>query len=447
MGRSRLEGNFSIATMVVIAVIVYGSLYPFTFRQPVDGLGSAARALFESWAEVPSRGDFIANMALYMPLGFFAILSIGEGVGTPKRIALAILTGALLSTCMELAQHYDDGRQTAATDLYANVVGTTLGAIGGSLTGRNLRWPLLREIASNRVPMLLLSAWAGYRLFPYVPTTDVHKYWNALKPVILHPSLTGYDLFRYTAIWLAICALIEAIGGPRRLGLLFPLFVGSVIVAKVVMVYTTLTPAEITGAGLALCAWGVLALDARLRDIVIVLLFGGYVVAERLEPFQSAGIAGSFSWIPFLGFMSSSPEIGVLSFFQKFFLFGSSIWLLARAGLQLWSSTLVVAVILFITSQAETLLPKRSAEITDAVMALLIGAMFALVQGKTRRNSAAVKEPQRRPHIAPFGHRAADSTIAKTSPILPVRVRNVKVLSCQDKAARPASRRPSGSVG
>jgi len=156
--------------------------------------------------------------------------------------------------------------------------------------------------------------------------------------------------------------------------LLFPLFVGSVIVAKVVMAYTTLTPAEIAGAGLALCAWGVLALDARLRDMVIALLFGGYVVAERLEPFQFAGTAGPFSWIPFLGFMSSSPEIGVLSFFQKFFLFGSSIWLLARAGLQLWSSTLVVAVILFITSQAETFLPKRSAEITDAVMALLIGA-------------------------------------------------------------------------
>lgn len=86
-------------------------------------------------------------------------------------------------------------------------------------------------------------------------------------------------------------------------------------------------------------------------------------------------------------------------------------------------------------------MPKRSPEITDAVMALLIGAMFALVKGKTRRNSAAVKEPQRRPHIVAFGYRAADS------PILPVRVRNVKTLSCKDKAARPNSRRPSGSEG
>ena len=188
MGRLRFKGNFLFATAVVIAVIVYGSLYPFAFRPPVIGFGRAARELLDSWADAPSRGDFIANIALYMPLGFFAILAIGRGVGTPTRIALAVLTGALLGTCMELMQYYDDGRQTAATDLYANVVGTVLGAIGGSLTGRDFRWPLLREISSNRVPALLLSAWAGYRLFPYVPTTDLHKYWDALKPVILYPA-------------------------------------------------------------------------------------------------------------------------------------------------------------------------------------------------------------------------------------------------------------------
>ena len=188
MGRLRFKANFLFATAVVIAVIVYGSLYPFAFRQPIFALGPAARALFESWNEQPSRGDFIANVALYMPLGFFAILTIGRDVGTAKRIVLAVLIGAFLSTCMELTQYYDDGRQTAATDLYANVVGTTLGAIGGSLTGTDFRWPLLRGIASNRVPALLLSAWAGYRLFPYVPTIDLHKYWDTLKPVILYPA-------------------------------------------------------------------------------------------------------------------------------------------------------------------------------------------------------------------------------------------------------------------
>ena len=108
----------------MIAVIVYGSLYPFTFRQPTAGLIAAARALFNSWAEAPGRGDFIANIALYTPFGFFAVLAI-SGIGSAaKRILIAVAAGAILSTCMELAQYYDDSRQTAATDLYANVVGT-----------------------------------------------------------------------------------------------------------------------------------------------------------------------------------------------------------------------------------------------------------------------------------------------------------------------------------
>jgi glycopeptide antibiotics resistance protein len=166
----------------------------------IQPLGSAARALFETWGETPSRGDFIANVLFYIPLGFFAILAIGDGIGGRLRITLVVVTGAVLSTWMELAQYFDEDRVTSATDLYANVIGTVLGAIAGSLTGRDYRWPLLREIAANRVPALLLSAWAGYGLFPYAPTIDLHKYWNALKPVILHPTLTGYDLLRYTAI-------------------------------------------------------------------------------------------------------------------------------------------------------------------------------------------------------------------------------------------------------
>jgi VanZ family protein len=423
MRRPRLNGNFSIATSVVIAVIVYGSLYPFAFRH-FDGLGPAAHALLASWAEAPSRGDFIANVALYMPLGYFAILAIGKGGVAPKRIALVILTGALLSACMELVQYYDDGRQTAATDLYANIVGTGLGALVGNLTGSNFRWPLLREIASNRVPALLLSAWAGYRLFPYVPTIDLHKYWNTLKPGILHPSVSSYDLFRYTAIWLAIGALIEAIGGPRRLRLLFPLFVGSVLVAKVLIINTTLTTAEIAGAGLAFGAWGVLSVNPRLRIVMIALLFCGYLIAERLEPFQFAATAGSFGWVPFLSFISASTEIGVLSFFEKFFLFGSSIWLLEKAGLRLRSSVVVVAVILFITSCAQVYLPKRSAEITDTVMAVIIGAVFALIEAKTTRNNAPVTESQRRPpHAVPEREPSAVRQVAEAKTIEPRRVR------------------------
>jgi hypothetical protein len=417
MAQLRFNRNFLMAAAVVTAVIIYGSLYPFAFRQRFDGLGPAVRALFESWAERPSLSDFIGNVLLYTPFGFFASLSMDRGIGTAKRLALATLAGALLSICMEITQYYDEGRVTSATDLYANAFGTVLGAIGGSLTGANFRWPLLREIAANPIPMLLLSGWVGYRLFPYVPTLDLHKYWHALKPLILHPSLTGYDLLRYTAIWLTIGGLIEAIGGSKRFLPLFALFLGSVLVAKVLVIDATITLAEIAGAAVALCVWSILAVDTRVRVPLIALLFCGYVVAERLEPFQFSVTAAPFSWIPFLGFMSGALPLDILSFFQKFFLYGSSIWLLSRAGLRLLTSTLVIAVILLATSQAERFLPNRSAEITDTVMALTIGGIFALIETETRRNRMAIAG--RGLHVAVSRRGQTNQASAQTRTIAP----------------------------
>ena len=209
LGRSK---HFAIATTIVIAVIVYGSLYPFAFRPADDGIGPVLRALWESRAERPGRVTFLANILLYMPLGFFAIHALGRRGGAAGRMVLITLLGVFLSVSMELLQYFDEGRVTDAPDVYANTLGTLIGAGAGSLLTESIRWPFLSKIAVARVPTLLLAAWVGYRLFPFVPTLDLHKYWSAIKPVIIDPDPTYYDLLRYTAMWLGIGALIEAIG-------------------------------------------------------------------------------------------------------------------------------------------------------------------------------------------------------------------------------------------
>lgn len=377
----RFNRGFLIAAAIIVAVILYGSLYPFTFRQPEDGVGPL-RNLVQSWAETPGRGDFVANIFLYLPLGFFGSLAVAGGGRALPRILLVMLAGGFLSTGMELAQYYIAGRVSAADDVYANLIGTMLGAIAGNLAGANFRRLPFREIAGNRVPCLLLALWLGYRLYPYVPTIDLHKYWEALKPVVLHPRPPAYDLFRHTAIWLAIGSLIEALGGRRRGWLLFPLFIAAVLAAKVTIVGKTLSAAEIAGAAIAFAAWLLLAvsLGARMRVTLIVLLFSAYIIAERLAPFQFAADGRVFGWIPFRSFLYGALELNILSFLEKAFLYGAVIWLLDKSGLRLGVSTILVAIVLFATSLAETHLPGRSAEITDALMALLIGAIIAAVK-------------------------------------------------------------------
>jgi VanZ family protein len=270
----RINREVLVAVAIIVAVIVYGSLYPFTFRQPEGGTGPL-RNLLESWADPPHRGDFVANVFLYVPLGFFGSLACSGHGRALSRITLVTLAGSVLSLAMELAQYYLAERVSAADDVYANLLGTMVGAIAGNVAGDNLLLLPFRRVAAERVPGLLLTLWLCYRLYPYVPTIDLHKYWEAVRPVVLYPRPSGYDLFRYTAMWLTIGSLIEELGGPRLGWLLFLPFILGVLVAKVVIVGKTLSAAEIAGAASALAVWltlGVIA-NARTRVTAITLLF------------------------------------------------------------------------------------------------------------------------------------------------------------------------------
>jgi glycopeptide antibiotics resistance protein len=376
-----------IAAAGMVVAIAYGSLYPFDFSLPAAGPGPV-QALVKTWANRPGRGDFVANVLLYIPLGFFGALSFGERASLTTRFLGAVLLGVLLSIAMELAQYYDVGRDTEATDVYANALGSALGAVAGIIFGSRFRWPLIDQIALNPVPSLLLFTWVAYRLHPFVPTIDLHKYWNTLKPIIPTPTLSSYDLFRHTAIWLTVYLLIGRVGTALRLWLLIPLFAGAVLFSKIVIVSASLSVAEITGALTAYMIWAVFRPFHRAYLALTIVMFSLTVIAQRLEPFQFTSHSVPFSWIPFRSFLQGSIEVDVLSFLEKLFLYGSLIWLLMEAGIRRSAAAALVASVLFATSFAETYLPHRSAEVTDAVMALAIAAVFGLMTTKDEMTKA-----------------------------------------------------------
>jgi hypothetical protein len=291
---------------------------------------------------------------------------------------------------MELLQYYDAGRVTNFSDVYLNTLGTALGAVAGLIVGSDFRWPHAQKAFAQPVPCLLFVAWLGYRLFPYVPTTDLHKYWDALKPVVLTPSLPPYDFFRYTVMWLTISHIVEAIVGQNRSRILIPIIVAGTFAAKIMIVSKFLTVAEILGAILAFALWLVaLRFGTRMRFAAAAVLLAALVVVERLEPFYFSPFENHFGWIPFLSLMDGSLEVNIQSFLEKFFLYGSLIWLLTVSGMRLSGAALLVSATLFVTSMVEVYLPNRSAEITDAVMALLIAAMFGLT-GQVSKNAKVV---------------------------------------------------------
>lgn len=382
MPRPFVNRHYAWATTIMVAFVVYGSLFPFHFHGR-DGAGPLA-ALLTTWAfHSVNFGNLIGNIFLYLPLGLFGTLSMSDRVSGAARLALVVAIGATLCFSMELLQFYDVGRVSTFADIYPNISGTVLGSIAALVLGPDFRWPLPSARRARPVPMLLLAAFLAYRLFPYVPSLDLHEYWQALKPVVRHPHFKAYAIAHYAVIWLMVAALGQALVGAARARWLLAPAILCVLGAKVAITHNSLSAAETVAAPASFLLWLALSpVHAKTRSIVLAVTLAAFVAAERLQPFHFIAGGHAFGWIPFSSFMHGSMAVNTQSFLEKFFLYGGLIWLLTEAGLRRLTAGYVVALGLLATSVLETHLPGRSAEITDAMMALVIAGLFALIDRK-----------------------------------------------------------------
>ncbi len=390
---------------LVAAFIAYGSLYPFEFHA-LPGEAGLLATLDATWRRWPgSRGDLIVNLVLYMPLGLFLALALRRaGMRAPAaRLLLATLAGGLLSFAMEVTQLHVDGRTSNLSDLVLNTAGTLTGAIAAQILGmtgwrRADRAALARRHPAEPFAALLVLAWLGYRLYPYAPVIDLHHYWNALKPVLLTPELEPLRTLRLAVLWLVAARLAEAAmlghGLPAR-PLLVPALLLGALGAQVLVVDSRLSLAEVLGLGLGLAGWAMLQSERRDRVVaaLLALTLAAVLVAERLEPFAfDAAPLRPFGWVPFRAALQGRWEAGMQAMLEKLFLYGGLIWLGVRAGLRLPVTAALVALLLLATSLAQTHLPGRSAEVTDAALALIAGLVFAFLGGGGRSPPATAPQ-------------------------------------------------------
>jgi hypothetical protein len=226
---------------------------------------------------------------------------------------------------------------------------------------------------------MLIAALIGYKLFPYVPTIDLHKYWHSLRPIIEHTAPDLYGVFHYFGLWLATdCLVATAIKWEEPPWIPVVLFGAFIFGSKVVIVDQVISCSEIIGATSAFLFWLTLHRRSWTSKIAGVVLCTT-VVAQRLAPFNFVNHHADFGWLPFQGFLRGSLAINIQSMFEKGFLYGSLIWFATLAGVRLPIATAAVATLLLAASAAETYLPGRSGEITDAILAVAIGfVIFAL---------------------------------------------------------------------
>jgi hypothetical protein len=109
------------------------------------------------------------------------------------------------------------------------------------------------------------------------------------------------------------------------------------------------------------------------------IVLASAVILGELAPFHFTG-ARTFNWVPFRGFFRADWQNGFVLLFRKSFWYGSVLWLWRAAGYKLLWTTAVAAAALFLTERLEVYLPGRTPEITDAVLAILMGVLLWLLR-------------------------------------------------------------------
>jgi VanZ family protein len=159
-------------------LVVYASLYPFSGwrNQQIPPW----EFLFAGWPKYWTGFDLAANVVGYVPLGFLLALSFMrrgnvryfENHPNLAALAVAVLSGTLLSFCMEALQNFLPSRVASNVDFGLNVAGTLLGAAvatGLELGGAIDHWSRFRErwfIPEARGALVLLALWPFALLFP-----------------------------------------------------------------------------------------------------------------------------------------------------------------------------------------------------------------------------------------------------------------------------------------
>jgi glycopeptide antibiotics resistance protein len=264
------------------------------------------------------------------------------------------MAGFALSLFVELAQFYDIGRYQEISDLWSNTLGALLGAVAAAMARRRVSYVYL---------VLLLACWFGSRCYP-----------AAAAPA---NAILALDLFRFFVEWLTVGLMLETLFGAPRSRIALPLFLAASLLLRALAAYTQ--PAEIAGGVAAALLWSGLLSRVHARAKIAAVLFVALVVLLAVAPFHFSSIPRAFEWVPFRGFLVAPPSAAIRVFFEKAFLYGGLIWLLARAGLSIGAATASGAILVFALRLLQVYLPARSAEITDTLLLLMLAAMMKLI--------------------------------------------------------------------
>jgi VanZ family protein len=363
--------------LLVIALIVYGSLYPFQFTITP----AAAHPLTAVWNGWPLEWDRFVfrdvalNIILYTAPGFAAAMAALRSHSRALSAAAATGLAFALSVSMELLQVYEPVRDPSSLDVLTNTLGGALGAGVAIASERRLRRLNLRALRGPGA--VLLAVWALAEFYPLFPSIGRTHLQESLATVMQLKNVSAVETWLGVAEWLAVGVAIEAAAGRARTVWLAGLMLAT-LAAQTLIADRNLASGEVISAALALPLWHFAPPHARAKWCAWML--GSAILLRQMQPFYFLSVPQGFSWTPFAATLESGREAAVVVIARKAFDYAAMVFVLRRTGWRYAAAGIAVAAALAATEAIQTYLPGRTPEITDPLLALIMTAALVIAE-------------------------------------------------------------------
>jgi VanZ family protein len=270
-----------------------------------------------------------------------------------------VALGTALSASIEMTQLYTPGRNCSTVDLATNFAGSFLGVALGLV-------------------------WIAAMLFPIFPETSLPNLGHKLGVFAHGAWLSPVPLISAAALWSAAASMMRR---PMWLVAMLPIIPGQIF-----MVTRQPLPVQLLGACIGVAVFRFI--DRR----ILGWCFLAVVALRGLAPFHLSPEAHSFQWTPFIGLLNTEWQYGIQVLLEKLFWYGAAIWLLRHAGLRWWRAIGVVALVLLAIEFAQTRLPGHVPEITDPLLACIVGLAIMRIH-----DQSSIRPDAGRPQIQSHG--------------------------------------------
>jgi VanZ family protein len=365
---------------VIAFLIVFGSLYPFSFS-----LGGAGP--LERLGELPqagtTRSDVAANVLLYLPLGTCIAWLLAPRLSGMAAVLAATLIAGALSLAIEVAQLYETRRVASLADLACNVVGAFLGASLGTALARTrqqLQSSSYAGLLRHPVAGALLFSWVGYRLAPFTPAFETAEWAASLAPLTSGDWPTAAAFFLHLIAWLTSLLLCARLAPGRGLALAAAAM-GVVLAGRVLFDGLGLEASEVAGMAAALLLARPLARlpQATAARVLAAALFA-LIAWQGLTPFDFQLARDAFALLPFGESLTQYRAANLADMFLRCFTNGALVWLLFQSGFRTLAATAAGAGAVFAIEVLQTWIPGQTAEITDPLLAVCAGGLIAVFE-------------------------------------------------------------------